>query len=90
MERNFNGDGEEHKRDELLLCVLSCHAADADRFRSETRGVLASNKETFLSPSLPCLFAVHVGSSKLTVNSNCNCKYYVFCQNFCALFLAEI
>jgi len=82
MEKNTN-------ETTFVLC-LSCHAADADRSRSETLGVLASNKETFLSPSLPCLFAVHVGSSKLTVNSNCNCKYYLFCQKLCAVFLAEI
>jgi hypothetical protein len=58
----------------LVVC-LSCQAGDSDRSRSENRGVLASNQETFLSPSLPCLFPVHVGLSKLTVNYNSNCKY---------------
>jgi hypothetical protein len=65
---------EKNKSQTTFVVCLNCHAADTDRSRSETGGVLASNQETFLSPSLPCLFAVHVGLSKLTVNYNC--QYY--------------
>ena len=66
---------EKNTNQTTFVVCLSCHAADTDRCRSETRGVLASNQETFLSASLPCLFAVHVELSKLTVNYNYNCNY---------------
>jgi hypothetical protein len=46
MERNSNGDGEEHKPDDL--CRVS--AAAADRSLSETSGVLASIERLFTLP----------------------------------------
>ena len=80
---------EEYTSQTTFVVCLSCHAADADRSRSETRGVLASNHETFWSPSLPCLFAMRVGLSKLTVNCNCNCKYCFYFRGHAVAQLVE-